>query len=220
MISFLGCDRISRTAGGRPAIFAARSSCSSATTYGFGFLRALGHRVHHIIGKLVMSGSRLTGGGARALALEIAAEARAEWGYASEIIARAFARIASSPAGIVGSVSETVYGLIRMDRRLDAILEELAAARRARRRRSPATSSSCWFTRRGTAFRPRRSPPTSGGSVREPVDLRARSATRRGPRQADRPRSRGDAPLLPDLDDRDVRRATSVTTRRWRSPRR
>ncbi|HSZ83922.1 MAG TPA: RsmB/NOP family class I SAM-dependent RNA methyltransferase [Polyangia bacterium] len=65
-------------------------------------------------------------GGARALALEIAAEARAEWGFASEIIARGFRAHRELASGDRRKISETVYGLVRMDRRLDAILEELA----------------------------------------------------------------------------------------------
>src|SRR6478672_5909366 len=74
-----------------------------------------------------MSGSRLQGE-ARRLALEIAAEARAEWGYASEIIARSFRAHRELASRDRRSVSETVYGLIRMDRRLGAILEELVGA--------------------------------------------------------------------------------------------
>src|SRR5450432_2146710 len=62
---------------------------------------------------------------ARALALEIAAEARAEWGFASEIIARTFRAHRELASGDRRRIAETVYGLIRMDRRLDAILEEL-----------------------------------------------------------------------------------------------
>ncbi|HTA20921.1 MAG TPA: RsmB/NOP family class I SAM-dependent RNA methyltransferase [Polyangia bacterium] len=72
-----------------------------------------------------MRAARLQGG-ARALALEIAAEARAEWGFASEIIARGFRAHRELASGDRRKISETVYGLIRMDRRLDAILEELA----------------------------------------------------------------------------------------------
>src|SRR5579863_5809454 len=72
-----------------------------------------------------MPASRLSGG-ARALALEIAAEARAEWGFASELIARSFRAHRELASGDRRRISETVYGLIRMDRRLDAILEELA----------------------------------------------------------------------------------------------
>src|SRR5882724_11336202 len=64
-------------------------------------------------------------GAARALALEITAEARAEWGFASEIIARSFRAHRELASGDRRRISETVYGLIRMDRRLDAILEEL-----------------------------------------------------------------------------------------------
>jgi 16S rRNA (cytosine967-C5)-methyltransferase len=63
---------------------------------------------------------------ARAIALEIAAEARAEWGFASEIIARTFRVHRELASGDRRRISETVYSLIRMDRRLDAILEELA----------------------------------------------------------------------------------------------
>jgi 16S rRNA (cytosine967-C5)-methyltransferase len=66
-------------------------------------------------------------GGARALALEIAAEARAEWGFASEIIARAFRAHRELASGERRLVAETVYGLIRMDRRLDAVVAELVA---------------------------------------------------------------------------------------------
>ena len=72
-----------------------------------------------------MRAGRLSAG-ARALALEIAAEARAEWGFASEIIARSFRAHRELASGDRRRISETVYGLIRMDRRLDAILEELA----------------------------------------------------------------------------------------------
>src|SRR5262249_9717867 len=60
-------------------------------------------------------------------ALEMAAEVRAEWGFGSEIIARGFRKhreLASSDRRLV---AETVYGLIRMDRRLDAIVDELVA---------------------------------------------------------------------------------------------
>jgi 16S rRNA (cytosine967-C5)-methyltransferase len=64
------------------------------------------------------------------LALEIAAEARAEWGFASEIIARSFRAHRELPSGDRRRISETVYGLIRMDRRLDAILEEVGGQAR------------------------------------------------------------------------------------------
>jgi 16S rRNA (cytosine967-C5)-methyltransferase len=71
-----------------------------------------------------MPASRLSSG-ARALTLEIAAEARAEWGFASDLIARAFRAHRELGSGDRRLCSETVYGLIRMDRRLGAILEEL-----------------------------------------------------------------------------------------------
>jgi len=61
----------------------------------------------------------------RALTLEIAAEARAEWGWASDIIARAFRQRRDLSSGGRRRVAEAVYGLIRMDRRLDAILDSL-----------------------------------------------------------------------------------------------
>ena len=73
-----------------------------------------------------MPASRLTGG-ARALTLEIAAEARAEWGFASDLIARAFRAHRELSSSDRRLCSETVYGLIRMDRRLGAILEELTS---------------------------------------------------------------------------------------------
>jgi len=74
-----------------------------------------------------MSAPRLQGA-ARALALEIAAEARAEWGYATDVIARAFRAHRELPSRDRRTIAETVYGLIRMDRRLDAIVDELVAA--------------------------------------------------------------------------------------------
>lgn len=61
----------------------------------------------------------------RALTLEIAAETRAEWGYVTDIMARTFRAHRELSSGGRRRVSEAVYGLIRMDRRLDAILEEL-----------------------------------------------------------------------------------------------
>jgi 16S rRNA (cytosine967-C5)-methyltransferase len=61
----------------------------------------------------------------RALTLEIAAEARAEWGFASDIIARACRARRDLSSGGRRRVAEAVYGLIRMDRRLDAIVDSL-----------------------------------------------------------------------------------------------
>jgi len=63
--------------------------------------------------------------GARAIALEIAAETRAEWGFATDVIARAFRAHRELASGARRLIAETVYGLIRMDRRLDAIVDEL-----------------------------------------------------------------------------------------------
>jgi 16S rRNA (cytosine967-C5)-methyltransferase len=71
-----------------------------------------------------MSTFRLQGG-PRAIALEIAAEARAEWGFATDIMARTFRAHRELASGSRRLIAETVYGLIRMDRRLDAIVDEL-----------------------------------------------------------------------------------------------
>jgi 16S rRNA (cytosine967-C5)-methyltransferase len=73
----------------------------------------------------VDDGHRKLDGAVRALALEIAAEARAEWGYASEIIARSFRARRDLSSGGRRRVAEAVYGLIRMDRRLGAIVDEV-----------------------------------------------------------------------------------------------
>jgi 16S rRNA (cytosine967-C5)-methyltransferase len=67
------------------------------------------------------------------LTLELFAEARAEWGYASDLIASAFRKQRQLGSGDRRLVAETVYGLIRWDRRLEAITEELLARRRERR---------------------------------------------------------------------------------------
>ena len=64
-------------------------------------------------------------GNARALALELSAEARAEWGYASDVIARAFRTHRELGSSERRRIAETVYGLIRFDRRLDAIVAAL-----------------------------------------------------------------------------------------------
>src|SRR6185436_15439296 len=71
-----------------------------------------------------MSIARLQGG-PRAIALEIAAEARAEWGFATDIIARTFRAHRELASGARRLIAETVYGLIRMDRRLNAVVDEL-----------------------------------------------------------------------------------------------
>jgi 16S rRNA (cytosine967-C5)-methyltransferase len=63
--------------------------------------------------------------GPRAIALEIAAEARAEWGFATDIMARTFRAHRELASGARRLIAETVYGLIRMDRRLDAVVDEL-----------------------------------------------------------------------------------------------
>jgi 16S rRNA (cytosine967-C5)-methyltransferase len=64
---------------------------------------------------------------ARALTLQLAAEARAEWGFATDILARAFREDRQLSSQDRRQVSETVYGLVRWERRLEAILDELLA---------------------------------------------------------------------------------------------
>jgi 16S rRNA (cytosine967-C5)-methyltransferase len=71
-------------------------------------------------------------GRARALALEIAAEARAEWAYTSEVIGRAFRTHRELGSTERRLTAETVYGLVRWDRRLTAIVEELVKSSRGR----------------------------------------------------------------------------------------
>jgi len=70
---------------------------------------------------------RRLGGQARALTLEIAAEARAEWGFLTDIIAGAFRANRQLGSGDRRLISETVYGLVRWERRLEAIVDELLA---------------------------------------------------------------------------------------------
>jgi 16S rRNA (cytosine967-C5)-methyltransferase len=71
-------------------------------------------------------------GRARALALEIAAEARAEWAYTSEVIGRAFRTHRELGSTERRLTAETIYGLVRWDRRLDAIVDELIRSSRGR----------------------------------------------------------------------------------------
>lgn len=73
-------------------------------------------------------------GAARDLTLQIAAEIRAEWGYATDTISRAFRTHRSLPSRDRRLVAETVYGLLRMDRRLDAQVDEMPAFDRGPRR--------------------------------------------------------------------------------------
>lgn len=78
------------------------------------------------------SPSRLRGG-ARALLLTCAAEARSEWGYTTDILARAFRTHRSLGSKDRRLVADTLYGLVRMDRRLEAIVDELVARGRGRK---------------------------------------------------------------------------------------
>jgi 16S rRNA (cytosine967-C5)-methyltransferase len=66
----------------------------------------------------------------RRLALQIAAEARSEWAYTSDIIAATFRTHRELGSAERRQVAETVYGLVRWDRRLGAIVDDLAAGRR------------------------------------------------------------------------------------------
>ncbi len=71
-------------------------------------------------------------GRARTLALEIAAEARAEWAYTSEVIGRAFRTHRELGSTERRLTAETVYGLVRWDRRLSAIVDEVVRGSRGR----------------------------------------------------------------------------------------
>jgi 16S rRNA (cytosine967-C5)-methyltransferase len=71
-------------------------------------------------------------GNARALALQISAEARAEWAYTSEVIGRAFRTHRGLGSTERRMLAEAVYGLVRWDRRLNAIVDELIKAARGR----------------------------------------------------------------------------------------
>ena len=65
---------------------------------------------------------------ARPLVLELAAEARAEWGFATDILARAFRQERQLGSSERRMVAETLYGLLRWERRLEAIVDELLGA--------------------------------------------------------------------------------------------
>lgn len=73
-------------------------------------------------------------GAARELTLQLAAEIRAEWGYATDTISRAFRTHRGLPSRDRRLVAETVYGLLRMDRRLDAGVDEMPSFDRGPRR--------------------------------------------------------------------------------------
>jgi 16S rRNA (cytosine967-C5)-methyltransferase len=81
--------------------------------------------------------ARRLGGSARALALEIAAEARAEWGFLTDIIAGAFRANRQLGSGDRRLISETVYGLVRWERRLEAVVDELLTTAQGRGRPEP-----------------------------------------------------------------------------------
>jgi 16S rRNA (cytosine967-C5)-methyltransferase len=61
------------------------------------------------------------------LTLEISAEIRAGWSYATDIVAKAFRQNRAVGSHDRRRVAETVYALIRWDRRLDALLAEMTA---------------------------------------------------------------------------------------------
>jgi 16S rRNA (cytosine967-C5)-methyltransferase len=80
-------------------------------------------------GPVAFAPARLRGG-ARSLVLQLAADARAEWAYTTDVLASAFRANRQLGSGERRLVAETIYGLVRWDRRLDAIVEELWARRR------------------------------------------------------------------------------------------
>ncbi|MDX2019151.1 MAG: class I SAM-dependent methyltransferase [Deltaproteobacteria bacterium] len=73
-------------------------------------------------------------GNARDLALQVTAEIRAEWSYATDIMSRAFRVHRGLASRDRRLVAETVYGLLRMDRRLDAQVDELPPFNRGPKR--------------------------------------------------------------------------------------
>src|SRR6185436_3899748 len=84
--------------------------------------------------------SQRLSGRARALALQITAEARAEWAYTSAVIATAFRSNRNLGSSERRQIAGTVYGLVRWDRRLEAIADEaleLAGRRGSREAMSP-----------------------------------------------------------------------------------
>lgn len=80
------------------------------------------------------------GGEARTLALQIAAEVRSEWSYATDIISRAFRTHRGLPSRDRRLVAESVYALLRLDRWLEAQVDELPTFNRGpTRTMSPVT---------------------------------------------------------------------------------
>jgi 16S rRNA (cytosine967-C5)-methyltransferase len=77
--------------------------------------------------------SQLTGQ-ARVLALQIAAEIRSDWTFATDVMARAFRTHRGLPSRDRRAIAEAVYGLLRFDRLLDAIVDEALARNRGPRR--------------------------------------------------------------------------------------
>lgn len=73
-------------------------------------------------------------GQARQLALQITAEIRAEWSHSTDIMSRAFRVHRNLPSRDRRLVGETVYGLLRMDRRLGAQVDELSTFNRGPKR--------------------------------------------------------------------------------------
>lgn len=73
-------------------------------------------------------------GNARQLTLQIAAEIRSEWSHSTDIMGRAFRTHRNLPSRDRRLVAETVYGLLRMDRRLDGQVDELGTFNRGPKR--------------------------------------------------------------------------------------
>ncbi|MDZ4697316.1 MAG: hypothetical protein SGI86_19415 [Deltaproteobacteria bacterium] len=73
-------------------------------------------------------------GRARQLLLQAVAECRTAWRSTGEIMARFTRQNRSLPASLRRRVLEDVYGMIRMDRRIEAIADSLVARRRGPKR--------------------------------------------------------------------------------------
>ncbi len=76
--------------------------------------------------------ARRLSGPARDLTIELYGEARAEWAYVSVLIAAAFRQHRGLPSSDRRRVAESVYGLVRSNRRLDAMASEVLGRRRGK----------------------------------------------------------------------------------------
>lgn len=76
------------------------------------------------------SQSERLAGAARLLALQLAAEIRCEWAYAADVLNRGVRTHKNIGAKVRRQLSHTVYSLVRFDRRLNAICDEIPKGQR------------------------------------------------------------------------------------------